>query len=90
MSLLRSIALFKAVDEFLLRQNWPPDEAKNWNIAVKFLMARRFDVDRAVELYSAHESLRRKENLHLIHLNDKNFIADLDSGKFTILVKLKF
>jgi len=76
---------FKAVDEFLLRQNWPPDEAKNWNIAVKFLMARRFDVDRAVELYSAHESLRRKENLHLIHLNDKNFIADLDSGKFTIL-----
>ena len=76
------------MDEFLLRQNWAPDDAKNWNIAVKFLMARRFNVDRAIELYSAHDNLRRKENLHLINLADKNFLNDLESGKFTVLVIL--
>jgi tyrosine-protein phosphatase non-receptor type 9 len=76
----------KAVDEFLQRQNWPSSDAKNWNIAVKFLMARKFDVDRAIQLYTAHDTLRRKENLHLIDINDAEFLNDLETGKFTILV----
>ena len=45
----------KAVDEFLRVQNWSSSDAKCWNIAVKFLMARKFDVDRAVKLYAEHD-----------------------------------
>jgi hypothetical protein len=49
-------------------------------------MARKFDVDRAINLYKSHDYLRRKENLHLININDRTFLNDLESGKFTILV----
>jgi hypothetical protein len=49
-------------------------------------MARKFDVDRAIQLYVAHDSLRRKENLHLIDINEFEFLRDLETGKFTILV----
>ena len=52
-------------------------------------MARKFDVDRAIQLYSAHDSLRRKENLSLIDITDVQFLADLETGKFTILVSCK-
>jgi tyrosine-protein phosphatase non-receptor type 9 len=76
---------FKAVDEFIRIQNWPSNDAHNWNVAVKFLMARRFDVKRALTLYQSHETLRQKEDLHSIDLNNKEFINDLESGKFTIL-----
>jgi len=53
-------------------------------------MARKFDVDRAIQLYTAHDSLRRRENLHLIDINDFEFLRDLESGKFTILVGFVF
>ncbi len=76
----------QAVNDFLARQGWPIDDAKNWNLAVKFLMARKFDIDRAIQLYKSHEYLRRKENLHLINISDRTFTNDLESGKFTILV----
>ena len=98
--------LIKAVDEFLKSQNWSNSDARYWNIAVKFLMARKFDVERAVKLYNDHEvkiyyipqniptslnifksqNLRKKEGLESINLKDEEFIKDLESGKFTILV----
>ncbi|CAF0720499.1 unnamed protein product [Brachionus calyciflorus] len=80
---------FKAVDEFLRLKNWTSSDAKNWNIAVKFLMARKFDVERAVKLYTDHENLRKKEGLDFINVNDADFINELESGKFTILPFLK-
>ena len=79
----------KAVDEFLKIQKWESSDAKSWNIAVKFLMARKFDVERAIKLYNEHEVLRKKEGLDLIHLNDEKFNKELESGKFTILPFLK-
>ena len=49
------VFFFKAVDEFLRIKNWSSSDAKCWNIAVKFLMARKFDVDRAIKLYAEHD-----------------------------------
>ena len=51
----RFICSLQAVDEFLTRLNWPSSDARNWNMAVKFLMARKFNVDRAIKLYEEHE-----------------------------------
>jgi tyrosine-protein phosphatase non-receptor type 9 len=85
-----SFHLQKAVDDFLTKQNWPADDAKHWNLAVKFLMARKFDVDRAIHLYKSHDYLRRKESLNLININDPIFLKDLETGKFTILVISSF
>ena len=109
--------VLKAVDEFLRIQNLSNSNARNWNIAVKFLMARRFDVERAIKLYNEHEVthwklsisfkilknflfkiqtlslwknqnkvLRKREGLDFIDLNDPDFIDDLNTGKFTVLV----
>jgi len=35
-----------------------------WNTAVKFLMARKFDVNRALELYRSHEVCF--DNIHCV------------------------
>ncbi len=43
------------MDEFLERLNWANTDVKKWNTAVKFLMARKFDVERAIKLYEDHE-----------------------------------
>ncbi|XP_040576038.1 tyrosine-protein phosphatase non-receptor type 9 [Lepeophtheirus salmonis] len=54
--------------------------------ALKFLMARRFNVDRSLLLYQSHESMRVKEGLSCIHPEkDEELKAELESGKFTIL-----
>lgn len=79
----------KAVDEFLKRQSWSNSDVKSWNTAIKFLMARRFDVERAIKLYEDHESLRKKESLYSINLCDEAFIKELEFGKFTILPFVK-
>lgn len=79
----------KAVDEFIRRQNWSNSDAKKWNTALKFLMARRFDVERAIKLYEDHENLRKKESLYSINLCDEAFMRELEFGKFTILPFLK-
>ncbi|KAL4227921.1 Tyrosine-protein phosphatase non-receptor type 9 [Mactra antiquata] len=55
------------------------------NTAVKFLMARKFDYQRAVDLYMCHEDVRTKEGLLDIDVNDSNLQSELRTGKFTIL-----
>lgn len=55
------------------------------NTAVKFLMARKFDYHRAVELYLSHEEMRSKEGLLDIDINDLNLQKELNTGKFTVL-----
>lgn len=79
----------KDVDEFLKRKNWSNSDARNWNTALKFLMARRFDVERAIKLYDDHESLRKHESLYSINICDESFIRELEFGKFTILPIVK-
>ena len=34
-----------------------------------------------------YQHLRKKEGLHYIDLGDEEFLSDLETGKFTILVK---
>ncbi|KAG1664437.1 Tyrosine-protein phosphatase non-receptor type 9 [Nymphon striatum] len=56
-----------------------------WNSAVKFLMARKFDVRRAVALYEAHERTRYREGLSRLDPTKEPLSVELETEKFTIL-----
>lgn len=53
--------------------------------ALKFLISRKFDTERALQLYQRHEIVRLNEGLSNIDANDESLRAELNSGKFTIL-----
>lgn len=53
--------------------------------ALKFLISRKFDIQRALQLYQMHEITRLREHLTNIDPNEPNLRAELESGKFTIL-----
>lgn len=53
--------------------------------ALKFLISRKFNVQRAIQLYQMHEVTRLREGLTQIDPNDEDLKAELNSGKFTIL-----
>lgn len=55
--------------------------------AVKFLFARKFDVQRAVALYEQHELIRQRECLYNLDPMSDPLRTELETGKFTILVK---
>ncbi|KAG8440287.1 hypothetical protein GDO86_006158 [Hymenochirus boettgeri] len=57
----------------------------SWDIAVKFLMARKFDVVRAIELFHSYRETRQREGI--VHLNplQEPLLSELLSGKFTVL-----
>lgn len=57
--------------------------------AVKFLCARKFDVQRAVALYEQHELIRQRECLYNLDPMSDLLRIELETGKFTILVKRK-
>ncbi len=57
--------------------------------AVKFLFARKFDVQRAVALYEQHELIRQRECLYNLDPMSDPLRAELETGKFTILVREK-
>ncbi|KAK3865554.1 hypothetical protein Pcinc_028848 [Petrolisthes cinctipes] len=57
----------------------------SWNTAVKFLMARKFDVSRAVSLYEQHEATRHREGLVNLKPTTDPLLSELSTGKFTIL-----
>lgn len=54
-------------------------------IALKFLLARKFDVPRAVVLYEQHEESRR-DGLYDFDPRSEKLKRELETGKFTILV----
>lgn len=54
--------------------------------ARKFLSARKFDLQRALALYKAHEMIRQREGLIRFDLNSPVLRSELFSGKFTVLV----
>jgi len=56
-----------------------------WTSAVKFLMARKFNVDRALVLYQQHEIMRLREGLTYFDHSSGPLQAELGRGKFTIL-----
>ena len=56
-----------------------------WASAVKFLMARKFHVDRALALYQQHELMRIREGLTVFDPASSPLKEELKTGKFTIL-----
>ncbi|XP_038640449.1 tyrosine-protein phosphatase non-receptor type 9 isoform X2 [Scyliorhinus canicula] len=57
----------------------------SWNAAVKFLMARKFDVYRAIELFYCYRDTRLKEGIVRLKPHEEPLRSELLSGKFTIL-----
>ncbi|PSN44109.1 Tyrosine-protein phosphatase non-receptor type 9 [Blattella germanica] len=57
----------------------------SWATAVKFLAARKFDVNRALALYEQHEATRHREGLVRFDPSREPLKSELDTGKFTIL-----
>ncbi|XP_038074182.1 tyrosine-protein phosphatase non-receptor type 9-like isoform X2 [Patiria miniata] len=57
----------------------------SWKTAVRFLMARKFDVKRALELFKNHAALRQREGLGHLSPTEEPLSRELLSGKFTIL-----
>uniref|UniRef100_A0A671V8U4 protein-tyrosine-phosphatase n=1 Tax=Sparus aurata TaxID=8175 RepID=A0A671V8U4_SPAAU len=54
-------------------------------LAVKFLMARKFDVLRAIELFHSYRETRLKEGIVRLQPQEEPLRSELLSGKFTVL-----
>ncbi|XP_040043220.2 tyrosine-protein phosphatase non-receptor type 9 isoform X1 [Gasterosteus aculeatus] len=78
-----------AVEEFLgeVRSREQPQSAGlvSHSTAVKFLMARKFDVSRAICLFQAYKNTRIKEGIININPDEEPLRSELLSGKFTVL-----
>lgn len=70
------------VNELRLHQNVGP---LSWSTAVKFMMARKFDVRRALSLYEMHEITRYREGLIRFDPTTDPLKSELETGKFTVL-----
>lgn len=57
--------------------------------ALKFLVARKFDVPRAVALFEQHELIRKEEGLYNLDPMSDPLRTELETGKFTILVSIR-
>ncbi|KAM9640205.1 tyrosine-protein phosphatase non-receptor type 9 isoform 3-T3 [Morphnus guianensis] len=80
---------FEATKQFLEEINkWTGQynvSPLSWNVAVKFLMARKFDVLRAIELFHSYRETRLKEGIVKLKPHEEPLRSELLSGKFTIL-----
>ncbi|KAG9342464.1 hypothetical protein JZ751_016466 [Albula glossodonta] len=77
-----------AVEEFLaeLRSREQPSVVLvSQSTAVKFLIARKFDVSRAIDLFQAYKNTRIKEGIFNIDPDEEPLRTELLSGKFTVL-----
>uniref|UniRef100_A0A673G5K8 protein-tyrosine-phosphatase n=1 Tax=Sinocyclocheilus rhinocerous TaxID=307959 RepID=A0A673G5K8_9TELE len=78
-----------AVEEFLAelrcQEQSPNADLVSQMTAVKFLMARKFDVSRAIDLFQAYKNTRIKEGIYNINPNEEPLRSELLSGKFTVL-----
>uniref|UniRef100_A0A3Q3DQX7 Tyrosine-protein phosphatase non-receptor type 9 n=1 Tax=Hippocampus comes TaxID=109280 RepID=A0A3Q3DQX7_HIPCM len=81
--------MFQAVEEFLSevrrREQLQCAGLVSQPTAVKFLMARKFDVSRAVDLLQAYKNTRIKEGIININPDEEPLRSELLSGKFTVL-----
>ncbi|KAL5004309.1 hypothetical protein ScPMuIL_017765 [Solemya velum] len=56
-----------------------------WKTGIKFLLARKFDLQRAIDLYQAHERTREREGLLHVDAFDELLQKELLIEKLTIL-----
>ncbi|XP_013403670.1 tyrosine-protein phosphatase non-receptor type 9 isoform X1 [Lingula anatina] len=80
----------QAAVAFLKEVNQPQTNGQTaptvtWEEAVKFLMARKFELPRALDLYRNHRLIRQREGLINLYPLDKSVQVELLSLKFTIL-----
>ncbi|XP_044160405.1 tyrosine-protein phosphatase non-receptor type 9-like isoform X2 [Bufo gargarizans] len=78
----------RAIEEFiseLKTREQPQVVTVPPNTAVKFLMARKFDVSRAIDLFQAYRNTRLKEGIYNINPDEEPLRSELLSGKFTVL-----
>ncbi|XP_035664265.1 tyrosine-protein phosphatase non-receptor type 9-like isoform X1 [Branchiostoma floridae] len=79
----------QATAEFLQRINFWRSQHNAaplpWDTAVKFLMARKFDVNRAIDLYAQYAATRYKESIFNFHPTEDPLKSELLTGKFTVL-----
>lgn len=84
-------SLFQATKEFIEAVNKCRAGRRagpvSWSTAVKFLAARKFEVQRALALYEQHEATRRREGLAVLHPTQEPLLSELRTGKFTVLVR---
>uniref|UniRef100_A0A671S767 Tyrosine-protein phosphatase non-receptor type 9 n=1 Tax=Sinocyclocheilus anshuiensis TaxID=1608454 RepID=A0A671S767_9TELE len=57
----------------------------SWDVAVKFLMARKFDVLRAIELFHSYRETRLREGIVKLQPHEEPLRSELLSGKLTVL-----
>ncbi|XP_034043410.1 tyrosine-protein phosphatase non-receptor type 9 [Thalassophryne amazonica] len=78
-----------AVEEFLseVQSREQPHSAAfvSHPTAIKFLMARKFEVSRAIVLFQAYKNTRIKEGIISINPDEEPLRSELLSGKFTVL-----
>ncbi|KAK7891790.1 hypothetical protein WMY93_023753 [Mugilogobius chulae] len=82
-------SLFEATRQFLEEINkWTSQHGVSplsKDLAVKFLMARKFDVLRAIELFHSYRETRLKEGIVRLQPHEEPLRSELLSGKFTVL-----
>ncbi|KAI2648549.1 Tyrosine-protein phosphatase non-receptor type 9 [Labeo rohita] len=89
-----NISLFRsqATKQFLEEINkWTSQHGVSplsWDVAVKFLMARKFDVLRAIELFHSYRETRLREGIVKLQPHEEPLRSELLSGKFTVLAGL--
>ncbi|KFM67547.1 Tyrosine-protein phosphatase non-receptor type 9, partial [Stegodyphus mimosarum] len=76
---------FIAIVKELQLHNNGDRKSFNKSSAVKFMMARKFDICRAVALFESHEVTRRREGLVRFDPTSEVLRNELETGKFTIL-----
>ncbi|KAJ8382649.1 hypothetical protein SKAU_G00034270 [Synaphobranchus kaupii] len=77
-----------AVEEFLVELRNREQHSVvlvSQSTAVKFLMARKFDISRAIDLFQAYKNTRIKEGIYNINPDEEPLRSELLSGKFTVL-----
>ncbi|CAG0884932.1 unnamed protein product [Darwinula stevensoni] len=77
-------AFIKRVNDARQERNGGPI---SWNTAVKFMMARKFSLERALLLYQLHENTRAREGLVNFDPTKDPLRKELETQKFTILPK---
>ncbi|XP_075432271.1 LOW QUALITY PROTEIN: tyrosine-protein phosphatase non-receptor type 9 [Ascaphus truei] len=79
----------QATQRFLQEMNtWTSCHAVSplsWDVAVRFLMARKFDVVRAIELFHSYRETRQREGIVALKPLQEPLLSELLSGKFTVL-----
>lgn len=82
--------LFQATKNFIQIVNKVRSRRKlgpvSWTTAVRFLIARKFDVSRAVVLFEQNELTRQREGLTHFDPSSDPLKSELNTGKFTVLV----